>query len=79
MGRQTTAQTRLFYESRLKDRIPEGHLQRGINCFVRPALADLYNERAAFNSHSGQLSIDPERMKLAGPMILVEILGGELR
>lgn len=31
MGRQTTEQTRLFYEFRLEDRMPEGHLLRRID------------------------------------------------
>lgn len=33
MGRQTGDQTSLFYEFRLDDRIPKGHLLRRINDF----------------------------------------------
>jgi hypothetical protein len=31
MGRQTTEQTPFFYEFRLEDRMPEGHLLRRID------------------------------------------------
>ena len=35
MGRQRRDQGRLFYEFRLDDRIPENHLLRRMNVFVR--------------------------------------------
>lgn len=62
MGRQTTDQTRLFYEFRLEERIPAGHLLRRINGFVAAALADLHEELVPFYSHTGRPSIDPELM-----------------
>ena len=34
MGRQRRDQSRLFYEFRLEDRIPENHLLRRMNVFV---------------------------------------------
>ncbi len=62
MGRQTSDQTRLFYEFRLEDRVPDNHLLRRINGFVAAALADLHDELAPFYSHTGRPSIDPELM-----------------
>lgn len=62
MGRQTSDQGRLFYQFRLEDRIPDNHLLRRINGFVRVALADLHDELESFYSHTGRPSIDPELM-----------------
>ena len=62
MGRQSTDQARLFYEFDLEDRIPCNHLLRRINVFVTAALADLHAELAAFYSHTGRPSVDPELM-----------------
>lgn len=62
MGRQTGDQSRLFYEFRLEDRVPDNHLLRRLNSFVAAALADLHHELAPFYSHTGRPSIDPELM-----------------
>jgi len=62
MGRQTSDQTRLFYEFRLEDRVPNTHLLRRINGFVAATLADLHDELTPFYSHTGRPSIDPELM-----------------
>ncbi len=62
MGRQTRDQGRLFYEFHLEDRIPANHLLRRINGFVAAALSDLHAELAAYYSHTGRPSIDPELM-----------------
>jgi transposase len=62
MGRQRRDQGRLFYEFRLEDRIPENHLLRRMNVFVRVALADLHKELEPHYSDIGRPSIDPELM-----------------
>ena len=62
MGRQTTDQTRLFYEFHLEDRVPSNHLLRRINGFVCAAFVDLHDELAHFYSDTGRPSIDPELM-----------------
>src|SRR5262249_36826274 len=62
MGRQRRDQSRLFYEFRLEDRIPEKHLLRRMNVFVTVALADLHKELKPHYSNIGRPSIDPELM-----------------
>jgi transposase len=62
MGRQRRDQSRLFYEFRLEDRIPESHLLRRMNVFVTVALADLHKELKPHYSDIGRPSIDPELM-----------------
>ena len=69
MGRQDRDQTSLFYEFRLDDMIPKGHLLRRINVFVTSVLGDLHQQLGPFYSDTGRPSIDPElliRMHLVG-------------
>ena len=62
MGRRRRDQSRLFYEFRLEDRIPENHLLRRMNVFVTAALSDLHDELERFYSDIGRPSVDPELM-----------------
>src|SRR5262245_10571709 len=69
MGRQDRDQASLFYEFRLEDMIPEGHLLRRIDVFVTTVLGDLHEQLGTFYSEIGRPSIDPElliRMHLVG-------------
>ena len=69
MGRQTAGQRQLFYQFNLDERVPAGHLLRRFDVFVVRALADLHHDLAAYYSHTGRPSIDPElmiRMLIAG-------------
>jgi transposase len=63
MWRQQRAdQAQFFYSFHLEERIPAAHLLRKVNGFVSEALADVHREMAAFYSHTGRPSIDPELM-----------------
>ena len=62
MGRQTADQGALFYEFRLEDRIPEGHLLRRINAVIGSVFANLHQSLAPYYSSTGRPSIDPELM-----------------
>ena len=62
MGRRRRDQSKLFYEFRLEDRIPENHLLRRMNMFVTAMLADLHKKLEPFYSDIGRPSIDPELM-----------------
>lgn len=62
MGRQTADQGALFYEFRLEDRVPEGHLLRKINAVIAPVFAGLHQHLAPYYSVTGRPSIDPELM-----------------
>jgi transposase len=69
MGRQIADQVQLFYAFNLDERIPKTHLLRRIDVFVAKALADVHREMAAYYSHTGRPSIDPEllmRMLIVG-------------
>ena len=44
MGRKHREQASLFYEFRLDDMIPKGHLLRRINVFVTSVLGDLHEQ-----------------------------------
>src|SRR6202790_171642 len=69
MGRQIGDQTSLFYEFRLDDRIPKGHLLRRINVFLTPVLDSMHEQLAPYYSEIGRPSIDPEltvRMLIVG-------------
>src|SRR5215467_16024584 len=69
MGRKYREQASLFYEFRLDDMVPKGHLLRRINVFVTSALSDLHKELGPFYSDIGRPSIDPElliRMLIIG-------------
>src|SRR5215831_13056211 len=63
MGRQQRAhQAQFFYSFHLEERVPALHLLRKINVFVSEALTEVHREMAAFYSHTGSPSIDPELM-----------------
>src|ERR1700738_2966468 len=60
MGRKYREQANFFYEFRLDDMIPKGHLLRRINVFVTSVLGDLHEQLGPFYSAIGRPSIDPE-------------------
>jgi transposase len=62
MGQKHREQASLFYEFRLDDMIPKGHLLRRINVFVTSVLGDLHEQLGPFYSDIGRPSIDPERL-----------------
>ena len=67
MGQQNGSQDRLFYSFNLDAHVPADHLLRGIDRVLD--LTDLRRHLAAFYSHTGRPSIDPElmvRMLLVG-------------
>jgi transposase len=67
MGQQADDQERLFYSFNLEEHVPADHLLRGIDKFLD--LGALRRELAAFYSHTGRPSIDPElivRMLIVG-------------
>ena len=69
MGRKYREQANFFYEFRLDDMIPKGHLLRRINVFVTSVLGDLHEQLDPFYSNIGRPSIDPElliRMLIVG-------------
>jgi transposase len=69
MGQKHREQASLFYEFRLDDMIPKGHLLRRINVFVTSVLGDLHEQLGPFYSDIGRPSIDPElliRMLIVG-------------
>ncbi len=60
MGRGSSGHKKLFYSFSLDDHIPSDHLLRGIDRFLD--LGDLRRHLAAFYSHTGRPSVDPELM-----------------
>ncbi len=67
MGQQTGAQDQLFYSFNLESHVPADHLLRGIDRCLD--LSELRQQLAAFYSHTGRPSIDPElilRMLVVG-------------
>jgi transposase len=60
MGARVGSQERLFYSFKLEDQIPQNHLLRSIDRFLD--LDSLREHLAAFYSHTGRPSIDPELM-----------------
>lgn len=60
MGQQAGAQDELFYSFNLDAHVPGDHLLRGIDRFLD--LGELRRHLAAFYSHTGRPSIDPELM-----------------
>ncbi|WP_156936902.1 hypothetical protein [Bradyrhizobium sp. WSM2254] len=60
MGRQRAGQAQFSYSFHLEERVPASDLLRKIEVFVSQALADVHREMAAFYSHIGRPSIDPE-------------------
>jgi transposase len=69
MGRKHREQASLFYEFRLDDMIPKGHLLRRTHLCVTSVLGDLHEQLGPFYSDIGRPSIDPElliRMLIIG-------------
>src|SRR5574341_1249356 len=67
MGQQAGAQNQLFYSFNLDSQVPADHLLRRIDRFLD--LSGLRGQLAAFYSHTGRPSIDPElliRMLIVG-------------
>jgi transposase len=67
MGRQAGAQDQLFYSFNLDNHVPADHLLRRIDRFLD--LSELRRHLAAFYSHTGRPSVDPElliRMLIVG-------------
>ena len=60
MGARQEIQGALFYEFDLEELIPEDHLLRAIDRFID--LSALRSQLAAFYSHTGRPSVDPELM-----------------
>jgi transposase len=60
MGRQGSRQDQLFYSFNLEEHVPRTHLLRAIDRFFD--LGELRHHLAAFYSHTGRPSIDPELM-----------------
>jgi transposase len=60
MGQQAGNHEQLFYAFNLENHVPQDHLLRGIERFLD--LHDLRQHLAAFYSHTGRPSIDPELM-----------------
>ncbi len=60
MGQQGGNQDRLFYSFNLETHVPFDHLLRGVDRFLD--LGELRRHLAAFYSHTGRPSIDPELM-----------------
>jgi transposase len=67
MGQRSGKQDRLFYSFNLDDPVPADHMLRSIDRYLD--LADLRKHLAAYYSHTGRPSVDPElmiRMLLVG-------------
>jgi len=60
MGRQDDGQDQLFYQVNLEQLVPEDHLLRYIDQVLD--LSSLRDHLAAFYSHTGRPSVDPELM-----------------
>jgi hypothetical protein len=60
MGRQGSRQDQLFYAFNLEEHVPRTYLLRAIDRFFD--LGELPHHLAAFYSHTGRPSIDPELM-----------------
>src|SRR5450631_601044 len=60
MGQQGSRQDQLFYAFNLEEHVPPTHLLRAIDRFFD--LGELRHHLAAFYSHTGRPSIDPELM-----------------
>ena len=60
MGQQGSRQDQLFYAFNLEEHVPRSHLLRAIDRFFD--LGELRHHLAAFYSHTGRPSIDPELM-----------------
>jgi transposase len=67
MGLRSGNQDRLFYSFNLDEHVPADHMLRSIDRFLD--LSDLHQHLAAYYSHTGRPSVDPElmiRMLLVG-------------
>jgi transposase len=67
MGLRSGNQDRLFYSFNLDEHVPADHILRSIDRFLD--LSDLHQHLAAYYSHTGRPSVDPElmiRMLLVG-------------
>lgn len=62
MGRRDRDQASLFYDFNFDDVIPESHLLRRIDVFVKRVLADVHKQLKAFYSDIGRPAVDPELM-----------------
>ena len=62
MGRRGNDQGHLFYEFDLDAVVPNDHLFRRMDVFVRAALSDLHAHLKPFYSDIGRPSVDPELM-----------------
>ena len=60
MGHSNGKQDRLIYSFNLEDHVPADHLLRSIDRYLD--LADLHQHLAAYYSHTGRPSVDPELM-----------------
>ena len=60
MGQQGSRQDQLFYAFNLEEHVPRTHLLRAIDRFFD--LGELRHHLAAFYSHTGRPSFDPELM-----------------
>ena len=56
MGRASGEQNELFYDIRLEDYVPRGHLLRAIDRHLD--LSELRHHLAPFYSHTGRPSVD---------------------
>ena len=65
MGRRSVGQERLIYDFHLDEVVPREHLVRQIDAVLD--LGGLHEELAAFYSHTGRPSIDPELMGSHAP------------
>ena len=61
MGRRG-GQPSLFYQFRLDERVPKGHLLRRIDGYVTTALAGIHDRLQPYYSEIGRPSVDPELM-----------------
>ena len=66
MGRRQQGQGQLFYQFRLDEAVPDGHLVRKIGAFLE--LSRVYAELAPYYSEIGRPSMDPVLMI---PMLII--------
>ena len=75
MGQQAGGKDQLFYSFNLEAHVPANHLLRGVDRFLD--LSDLRKHLAAFYSHTGRPSIDPElTLLLRHPIGAAAVRGG---
>src|ERR1700752_585992 len=76
MGRQTSDQASLFYEFRLDDRIPKGHLLRRINIVVGPDLDGMRGQLEPYYSEIGRLGMDGQSQQASSIRLWPQLPGG---